>query len=249
MTVDTEKDLQALRRIGRICAQALAQMHAHLAPGITTAELDAIGAEFLRNHGARSAPRLVYNFPGDTCISVNDEAAHGIPGERRIQPGDLVNLDVSAELDGYFADTAATYLVPPVSPQAHLLVETARKALQDALAVAKAGAPLSAIGRAIENRARRNGFTTLRELGGHGVGLDLHEEPHNVPTYDTHLPRPRLTEGLVITIEPFVTTGARRVHESPNGWTLHTGDGGLYAQFEHTLLITRGRPLILTTAN
>jgi len=246
VTVESEKDLQGLREIGRICALALEQMRAHLAAGISTAELDAIAAEFLGRYGARSAPRLTYTFPGDTCISINDEAAHGIPGERRVQPGDLVNLDVSAELDGYFADTAGTYLIPPVMPQAQRLVYEAQKALQDALAVARAGAPLSAIGRAIEKRAKRHGFTTIQDLGGHGVGRSLHEAPHNVPTYDTHVPFPRLTEGLVITIEPFLTTGARGVREDRNGWTLHTADGGLSAQFEHTIIITKGKPVIIT---
>jgi len=248
MTVESEQDLQALREIGRLCALALEQMRTHLRVGVSTAELDAIAAEFLGRNGARSAPRLTYAFPGDTSISINDEAAHGIPGERRVQPGDVVNLDISAELNGYFADTAATYIVPPAAPKAQQLVHAAKTALQDAIAVARAGAPLSAIGRAIEKRAKRHGFTTITDLGGHGVGRGLHELPHNVPTYDTRLPFPRLTEGLVITIEPFLTTGARRVREDPNGWTLHTADGGLSAQFEHTIMITKGRPVMITAA-
>jgi methionyl aminopeptidase len=235
-----------LREIGRICALTLEQMHAHLNVGITTAELDGIAAEFLGRYGARSAPRLTYSFPGDTCISINDEAAHGIPGERRVQPGDVVNLDVSAELDGYFADTAATFIVPPAAPRAQLLVRAAQKALQDALAIAKAGVPLSAIGRAIETRAKRHGFTTIQELGGHGVGRGLHETPYNVPTYDTRRPFPQLSEGMVITIEPFLTTGARHVREDRDGWTLHTTDGGLSAQFEHTVMITKDRPVVIT---
>jgi methionyl aminopeptidase len=249
MTIESEMDLAALREIGRICALALHEMKNHLVPGITTAELDAVGAEVLARHGARSAPRLVYRFPADTCISVNDEAAHGIPGARIIQPGDLVNLDVSAELDGYYADTGASYAVPPASPQAQKLLHCAQKALEEAMSVARAGTPLSRIGRAIEHQAQRCGFTTIRELGGHGVGRGLHEAPHSVPTFDTHQPGPRLTEGLVITIEPFLSTGARRVYEDANGWTLRTPDGSLSAQFEHSLVITRGKPLILTTVN
>lgn len=249
MTVESEYDLSALREIGRICALALKEMRAHLRPGITTAELDAIGAAFLARYGARSAPRLVYRFPGHTCISINDEAAHGIPGPRTLQPGDLVNLDVSAELEGYFGDTAGSYAVPPVSLQARKLLACTQKALEEAVSVARAGVPARWIGRAIENQARRCGFNTIRELGGHGVGRNLHEAPENIPTFDTHLPVPKLTEGLVITIEPFLTTGARHIKESPNGWTLHTADGSLSAQFEHSLVIRRGRPLILTLAN
>ena len=249
MTIEFEVDLAALREIGRICALALREMKAHLVPGITTAELDAVGADFLARHGARSAPRLVYRFPGDTCISVNDEAAHGIPGARVIQPGDLVNLDVSAELNGYYADTGASFAVPPVTSQAQRLLHCAQKALEEAMSVARAGTPLSLIGRAIEQQAYRCGFTTIRELGGHGVGRGLHETPHNVPTFDTHQTGQRLAEGMVITIEPFLTTGARRVNEDPNGWTLRTPDGSLSAQFEHSMVITRGKPLILTSAN
>lgn len=248
MSIESEIDLAGLQEIGRICALALKEMKAHLVPGITTGELDAIAAEYLAKHGAHSAPRLVYQFPGDTCISINDEAAHGIPGPRTVKPGDLVNLDVSAELNGYYADTAATYAVPPATNQSQRLLHCAQKALEEAIVVARAGTPLRQIGRVIENRAYRCGFTTIRELGGHGVGRGLHESPHNVPTYDTHLPGPRLTEGLVITIEPFLTTGARRVVEDPNGWTLRTPDGSLSAQFEHSIVISRGKPLILTTA-
>ncbi len=247
MSIETEKDLQALREIGRICALALKEMKSHLKAGITTAELDAIGGRFLSRYGAHSAPRLVYQFPGETCISINDEAAHGIPGLRMIRPGDLVNLDVSAELDGYFGDTAGTYAVEPVPAKALKLLSCTQKALEEALKVARAGSSLSLIGRAIENQARRCGFATIHELGGHGVGRGLHEAPHNIPTFDTHLGGKRLTEGLVITIEPFLTTGSRHIVEDPNGWTLRTQDGSLSAQFEHSIVITRGKPIILTS--
>jgi methionyl aminopeptidase len=247
MSIDSEKDLIALREIGRICAVVLQVMKEHLIPGITTKELDAIGAEILAKYGARSAPRLVYNFPGNTCISVNDEAAHGIPGSMKIKEGDIVNIDVSAELNGYYGDTAATFAVPPVAPMAIKLLSCTKKALEAAIAVSKAGTPISMIGRVIEHQAQRYGFTTLRELGGHGVGLGLHEFPHEIPNYDTHQIRPRLTEGMVITIEPFLTRGTQRVKEDPNGWTLRTMNGSLSAHFEHSIVITHGKPLILTT--
>jgi len=246
MSIDSEKDLEGLRRIGRIVAQALQEMKKHVRPGITTGELDAIGAEFLQRHGARSAPQLVYQFPGATCISINNEAAHGIPGTRVIQPGDLVNLDVSAELDGYFGDSAVMVGVPPLSAVQERLIECTQAALKKAIAVAWAGERINIIGKTVESEARRCGFTTLRDLGGHGVGRNIHEEPHQVQNYANPRDLRRLTEGLVITIEPFLTTGARHVVTAADGWTLHTADGGLSAQFEHTLVITRGRPVVVT---
>jgi methionyl aminopeptidase len=246
MTIESEKDLDGLKKIGLIVAEALREMKKSLRPGMTTAELDAVGEAFLRKHGARSAPVLVYHFPGATCISVNDEAAHGIPGERVVQPGDLVNIDVSAELDGYFADTAATVAVPPVESHRQKLTRSAQRALYHALDAARAGQPINAIGRAIETEARRGGFSVLMDLGGHGVGRSIHELPHNVSCYYNRLDRRRLSEGLVITIEPFLTTGANHVVTQSDGWTLKTNDGSLSAQFEHTLVVTRGRPIVVT---
>lgn len=246
MTVESEYDLEGLKRIGRIVALTLHEMKKHVRPGITTAELDEIGDRMLKKHGAHSAPRLAYNFPGSTCISINDEAAHGIPGERVIEAGDLVNIDVSAELDGYFADTAAMVAVPPGSPFKEKLLKCTRRALNSAIEIASAGQSLSAIGKAVEREARKGGFTTLHDLGGHGVGRNIHEEPHQVPNYYNPFERRRLSEGMVITIEPFLTTGANHTVPQFDGWTLKTADGGLSAQYEHTLVITRGRPIVVT---
>jgi methionyl aminopeptidase len=215
-------------------------------PGVTTAELDAIGEAFLSKAGARSAPRLAYNFPGFTCISINDQAAHGIPGQRMVEPGDIVNIDVSAELDGYYGDTGLMVEVQPVALRARQLCSRSQAALRKALAVAQAGVPMNTIGRAIEGEARRGGFSVLHDLGGHGVGRHIHEEPHSVLNHYDPADRRRLTEGLVITIETFLTTGARRVVTDPDGWTLRTADGSLTAQYEHTLVITRGEPIVVT---
>lgn len=246
MTVRSKKDLEALRRIGRIVALALKEMEQHVRPGITTAELDAIGRAFLEAHGALSAPDHVYDFPGATCISVNNEAAHGIPGPRVIEAGDLVNIDVSASLDGYFADTGATIPVPPVSPEKARLCESTKRALDKAMAAARAGSPLFVIGKAIEEAAERAGYTIIENLAGHGVGRHLHEEPHFIRnTYDPNDKR-RLTDGLVITIEPFFTTGARTAKEASDGWTLLTPPGTWVAQYEHTLVVRDGQPLVLT---
>jgi methionyl aminopeptidase len=246
MTVDSPSDLEGLKRIGRIVALALRDMRAAVKPGVTTSELDAIGASVLERSGARSAPQLVYHFPGATCISINDEAAHGIPGPRRLRPGDLVNLDVSAELDGYFADAGLMASVSPVDATRHNLVLAAGRALKNAIAAAVAGSPINDIGRAIEKEARRSGFYTLHDLGGHGVGRGIHEEPHSNACYDNPADHRILKEGTVLTIEPFLTTGAERVYTAPDGWTLKTRDSSLSAQFEHTLVITRGRPLVIT---
>lgn len=246
MSIQTEKDLVALRRIGRIVAQCLQYMGSRLEPGITTQELDALGSSFLEKHGARSAPRLTYEFPGATCISVNEEAAHGIPGAKVIRAGDLVNIDVSAELDGYFADTGGSFIVPPGTEVQRKLCEATRTALKNAMKEARAGRPLHAIGRAIENEAKRNGFTVIRNIGSHGVGRALHEEPGFIPGYYEPRDKRVLKENQVITIEPFLSTGATLVHETGDGWTLVTSRKFLTAQFEHTIVITKGAPLIMT---
>ena len=246
MTIANEQDVQGLLRVGAVVAEARDVMGANVRPGVTTAELDAIGRAILDRHGARSAPQLAYGFPGTTCISVNDEVAHGIPSPHRtLLLGDLVNIDVSAELEGYWADTGASFAVGEVSTEAALLLRATRQALLDALAVTSAGQPLRQIGRAVERRARRAGLRVVRDLCGHGVGRHIHEPP-NVPNVESAGGRTRLWEGLVMTIEPFLTTRAQTVVEDRDGWTLRTPDGSRGAQFEHTLIVTRGYPLIVT---
>lgn len=246
MSINSEKDLESLRKIGRIVARCLQHMQSLLEPGMTTAELDVIGGKFLELHGARSAPRLSYNFPGFTCISVNEEAAHGIPGAKILRAGDLVNIDVSAELDGYFADTGGSAIIPPKSELHLRICATAKQALENAMQVARAGAKINRIGKAIETEARRRGFTVIENLGSHGVGRALHEEPGFIPGYFDKNDKRILTENLVITIEPFISTGAYQVMDSGDGWTLITKPGVYTAQFEHTMVITQGKPLIMT---
>jgi methionyl aminopeptidase len=246
MTVDSPEDLVGLKHIGRIVALALQEMREAVKPGVTTGELDVIGGNVLKRNGARSAPQLVYNFPGATCISINDEAAHGIPGSRVIQPGDLVNLDVSAELDGYFADAGWTAAVEPVDAIRHNLLLCAQRALKKTLAVAKAGQPINLIGKVIEEEAKSCGFKTLHDLGGHGVGRGIHEEPHSISCFYNPGDKRILQEGSVIAIEPFITTGAQFVRTMPDHWTLKTSDNTLSAQFEHTIVITRNKPVIIT---
>ena len=246
MTIENERDLEKLRAIGRIVYETLLLMQREMQIGMTTRELDDIGRANLDKYGARSAPEVTYKFPGCTCISINDEAAHGIPSDRRIQPGDVVNIDVSAELDGYFGDTGGTFPVPPVDPRIDYLCQSTRKALDAAMSVAKAGAPINYIGRAIEDVAHRNGFVTLRDLGSHGIGRQLHDHPHFIPNFHDVYDKRRLTEGQVITIEPFLSTRAQQTTTAPDGWTLKTGEGNFSAQYEYTMVITRDKPLIMT---
>lgn len=246
MKIASERDIEGLRAVGRVVARTLAEMAAAIEPGITTLELDKIGASALRRAKARSAPRCVYSFPGDTCISINEEAAHGIPGDRVLEAGDVINIDVSAELDGYFGDTGATFLVPPEDEFKRRLVQTAEQALARAMRAAVAGARLNLIGHAIETTAEEAGFKTLRDLGSHGVGRSLHEEPRFIPNFHDPLDTRRLQDGQVITIEPFVSTGSVGCRTAADGWTLISGSDNLSAQFEHTMVIRDGEPLIMT---
>jgi len=246
MSINSEKDLIALRKIGKIVARCLQHMISKLEPGITTAELDEIGGQFLTAHGARSAPKITYNFPGYTCISVNEEAAHGIPGPRILKAGDLVNIDVSAELDGFFADTGGSAIIPPESKIHLKICAVAKKALESAMLEARAGARLNRIGHAIENEAIANGLTVIENLGSHGVGRALHEEPGFIPGYYDKSDKRVLKENQVITIEPFISSGAHEVFDKGDGWTLVTNSGIFTAQYEHTLVITKGAPLIMT---
>ncbi len=246
MSINSEKDLEALRKIGRIVARCLQHMQSKLEPGITTQELDALGGQFLSVNGARSAPKLTYNFPGHTCISVNEEAAHGIPGSKVLKAGDLVNIDVSAELDGYFADTGGSAIIPPESQLHQRICTAAKRALECAMLEARAGARLNRIGYAIETEAVRNGFTVIENLGSHGVGRALHEAPGFIAGYYDKRDKRILKKNQVITIEPFVSSGAREVFEKGDGWTLLTNPGVFTAQYEHTIVITEHAPLIMT---
>jgi len=246
MSIESDADLVALRKVGRVVANCLQAMGKALEPGMTTRELDEIGSKYLEFHGARSAPRLVYNFPGTTCISVNEEAAHGIPGSKILMASDLVNIDVSAELDGYFADTGGSFIIPPESDLKRDLCLATQRALKLAMREARAGNLLSGIGRAIELEARRNHLTVIENLGSHGVGRALHEEPGFIPGFYDPKDKRVLKINQVITIEPFLSTGAREVFDTGDGWTLVTSKKHLTAQYEHTMVITKGQPLIMT---
>jgi methionyl aminopeptidase len=246
MTIETQADVEALKRVGAVVSSVLKSMLDAIEPGMTTAELDAVGGKLLADQGAHSAPQVMYNFPGTTCISVNEEAAHGIPGARRIQAGDLVNVDVSAELNGDFADTGGTRIVPPTTPVKTRLCHATRMALDAALTQARAGNRINQIGKAIERIAKAHGFKTIKNLAGHGVGRSLHEAPTDIVSFYDPTDRRVLHEGMVIAIEPFLSTKSTIVEETSDGWTLVGARGNLSAQFEHTIIVTRGAPIILT---
>ncbi|WP_119165465.1 type I methionyl aminopeptidase [Algihabitans albus] len=246
MTVGSQEDLEQLKAVGQIVAQVLRDMGAALEPGMTTGELDGLGRQGLEARGARSAPETTYGFPGATCISVNNEIAHGIPGERRIAAGDLVNIDVSAERNGFFADTGASFAVPPTTAAQRRLCQTTRKALERAVGVVRAGTPMNRIGKAVEKMARQQGYTIIRNLQSHGVGGALHEEPGYIPSYYDPADRRVLHDGMVITIEPFLSTGAEWAEETGDGWTLATPAHYMTAQYEHSLVVTRGGAIVLT---
>lgn len=247
MSITSPEEFQAMRAAGKVVNLMLEAMKASVRPGVTTAELDEIGAAVMRRHGARPAPAIVYGFPGISLISVNDEAVHGIPGSRVIQEGDLVKLDVTIEKDGFMADAADTVAVGAVSDERRRLMLCARNAFSKALQVARAGFRVSDIGRVIEREVCRNGFSVIRELSGHGIGRTIHEKP-TVPNFPDPRAGELLTEGLVITIEPIISAGSGACVLDRDGWTVRTTDRSPAAHYEHTLMITRGAPVLLTAA-
>jgi len=247
MSIRSNAEFEKLRAIGAIVAWTLRTMADQVRAGVTTAELNRIGARALEERGACSAPPEVYGFPGEVCISVNDEAMHGIPGDRVIRPGDLVKLDLVAEKDGFYADAAVTLNVAPVSEQGRDLARCAERAFHRGLGAARMGNRVYEIGRAVEREVRGSGFSVIRQLCGHGVGRTIHEEP-SVPNFPDPRARRKLTEGLVITIEPVIAAGSGRTRLERDGWTFRTEDGSLTAHYEHTVVITRGEPVLLTAA-
>jgi methionyl aminopeptidase len=245
MSIETPAELDQLKAAGRVVAEAIRAMRARARPAVTTGELDAIGARVFARAGARSGPQLDYGFPGVNCISVNDEAVHGIPGKRRLRKGDLLKLDVTAELDGFYADACVSVPIGDASGATQKLAGASRTALNQALATARAGVPLNQIGRAVESAVTAQGYSVCTDLTGHGIGRRIHEQP-NVPNYDAPGFDQPLTEGLVITIEPIIAAGSGAVRQAGDGWTIKTQDGSYAAHSEHTIVVTAGAPLVLT---
>jgi len=245
MSITTQEELEKLQAVGRIVAGALDAMAREVRPGVTSEELDSIGGRYFEKHGARSSPQMVYGFPGVNCISVNDEVVHGIPLERALQRGVLVKLDVTACKDGFHADAAISVTVPPAPELSNRLVKCAEQAFRAGLSAAREGNRTRDIGSLVEKEVHRHGFHVIRELCGHGIGRTIHESP-NVPNYAASDARALLTDGLVVTIEPIIAAGTGNVRLDSDGWTIRTADGSRAAHYEHTIVITRGEPVLLT---
>jgi methionyl aminopeptidase len=245
MSIETEDELEGLRRAGHVVAVVLRELRRRLQAGVTTGELDAVAGRVFGRFGARSAPKLVYDAPCEVFISVNDQAVHGVPGRRRLKRGDLVKLDVTAELDGFFADACVSVPVGPAAPRVRRLVGAADAALARGLAAAVAGAPVRAVSEAVSAEAAARGVAVLADLGGHGIGRTIHEPPSVPNAPDPHDPT-LLSDGLVITVEPILGAGGPAIAPGGDGWTVRTADGSWAAHAEHTVVVTGGRPLILT---
>ncbi|MBU8880459.1 type I methionyl aminopeptidase [Bacillus sp. FJAT-29790] len=246
MIVKTEEDLKALKEIGKIVAIIRDELIQKAKPGITTKELDDYAGKLFEEHGAISGPKGEYDFPGFTCISVNEEVAHGIPGQRVIQEGDLVNIDVSGSKNGYFADTGLSIVIGETDKKLMDLCEIAQKAFEEGLKKIKAGSKLSMIGKAVNRTANQHGYTVIKNLTGHGVGRSLHEKPDHILNYFEPWDSQLLKDGMVIAFEPFISTGGEEVVQLDDGWTYVTPEKSFVAQCEHTIIVTKGEPIILT---
>jgi methionyl aminopeptidase len=250
MSLTSEVELAGLQKISEAVGTVLRQMRAYAAPGMSTYELDEYGGRLLAALGAKSAPRLTYNFPGWTCISVNQEAAHGIPSRQRLlQEGDLLNIDVSAELGGYWADNGGSFVLGTDVHQHQPLVEASRQILRTALAHIQGGVRIADIGGLIEREAKKRGFNVIKNLVGHGIGRSLHEEPKEIPCFYDRTNTQRFRKNAVVAVETFISTRATYVHAQRDGWTMKAKDGSFVAQHEHTIVVTDGAPLILTASN
>lgn len=247
MIIQNNEELDGLKEIGKICAIIRDELKEATKPGVTTKELDNIAKERFAELEAESAPIAEYDFPGYTCISVNEEVAHGIPGKRVIKEGDLVNIDVSARKNGYYADTGISFVVGNGDdPKKQLVVDVAAMAFEEAMKKVKPGAKLSQIGRAVNATARKNGLKVIKNLTGHGVGRSLHDSPQHVMNYYDPLEKQLLKEGMVLAVEPFISSNATIVSDGKNDWAFETKDKSFVAQIEHTIVVTKEGPLLLT---
>jgi methionyl aminopeptidase len=235
-----------MREAGRLVGEVLTELAAHVAPGVTTADLDELAERRILRAGATPAFKGYHGYPATICASVNEEVIHGIPSGRRVlNEGDVISIDVGASLDGYFGDSAITLAVGKVSEEAATLLRVTDESLYKAIEAVKPGGRISDIGHAVQKHVEAYGFSVVREFVGHGIGQKMHEEPQ-VPNYGQPGHGPRLTEGMVLAIEPMVNAGSPAVKVLADGWTAVTRDGGLSAHFEHTVAVTAGEPWILT---
>lgn len=245
MIAKTEEDINGLKEIGKICGSIRDELVRRAKPGITTRELDEIAGELFEKAGAVSAPKGEYDFPGYTCISVNEEVAHGIPGKRALKEGDLINIDVSGSKNGYFADTGISVVVGKGDEILTKICAVAKEAFEEGLKKAKPGSKKSGLGKAVFRTAKQNGLTVIKNLTGHGIGRTIHEAPDHIYNYNEPWDDELLKEGMVIAFEPFISTKDEEVYQLDDGWTYVT-DNSFVAQYEHTLIITKNGPVVIT---
>lgn len=246
MSISAASDLIGMKKASEAVAITLKQMISYARVGMTTKELDNYGASILEEFGARSAPKLTYGFPGATCISINNEFCHGIPSDRKLREGDLVNIDVSAELNGFWSDNGASFVLRNDVHQHQELVNASEEILHKAISSIRGGIRIADIGHLIESQAKQRGYKVIKNLGGHGIGRSLHESPHDLLNYKDRLDRRRFRKNDVVAIETFISTSSTIVETAHDGWTLVGNKGGFMAQHEHTIVITDGQPIILT---
>ena len=250
MSITSEDQRIGIQKASDAVAITLRKMREFARPGISTKELDEYGGQLLAQVGARSAPKLTYGFPGYTCISVNEEAAHGIPSASKIlAEGDLVNVDVSAELNGYWADNGGSFVLGEDVHGHGRLVAASKDILRKAISNIKSGTRISELGRLIETEAKKQGYTVIKNLTGHGIGRSLHEAPHEITNYCNRFNRDRFKKNSVVAVETFISTRSTIANSQPDGWTLVGNKGGFVAQHEHTIMVTDGEPLIFTAQN
>jgi len=240
-----ERDIESMRAAGAVASLVLHEVCASITPGITTREVDVYAAARIKHHGARSAFLGYRKYPCYVCLSVNDQVVHGLAGERRVQFGDIVSVDVGVVYEGYIGDTAKKVAVGGCSPFAQKLMDVTQAALYEGIAQAVSGNRVADISRAVQTFVEGQGFSVVREFVGHGVGRTMHEDPQ-VPNSADAKPSPKLRPGMTLAIEPMVNAGGPAVEVLKDGWTVVTRDGQPSAHFEHTVLITESEPEILT---
>ncbi len=250
MSITQEFELIGMKKASEAVAYALKEMSSYAQPGMTTKELDDYGARILSDFGAKSAPYLTYGFPGCTCISLNNEFCHGIPSNNRIlNEGDLVNIDVSAELNGFWADNGGSFVLGKDINQHQKLVDASKFILMKAIDNIKGGVRIADIGFLIETEAKKRGFKVIKNLGGHGIGRSLHEQPDELLNYKNRFDQRRFKKNSVVAIETFISTTSTYADTLNDGWTMIGNKGGYMAQHEHTIVVTDGKPIILTKMN
>ena len=242
----TDSEIELLRKAALLVGKTLGEVGKHIRPGIRTIELDKIAEEFIRDHGAIPAFKGYEGFPGSLCISVNDAVVHGIPGNYELRDGDIVSVDCGTILDGYVGDSAYTFTVGEVSEEIKLFLQRSKESLYKGIEQAVSGNRIGDIGYAIQSYVEQFGYGVVRELVGHGVGRKMHEDPQ-VPNYGKRGTGTKLSEGIVIAIEPMITFGKRDIIQEKDGWTIKTKDRKPAAHFEHDVAVRNGKAEILSS--